>query len=225
MGFNGLNAQKKKGSPPTSDKEVAMKRFLALLALVLALMAGTAGMASALTLGFDSPPSTPPYPEIAAITNLNWDSIGFYEGHLWCTNPTMDNTISFTNSTYVNNFQMTGVQTELLWEQDCKFGPMNIAAFNATDVQLWTTTVEFDENHRMVADPDAWLTVTVNTADVSKIIFYASNNPYDPDGYFFYPSIDNLVINEAAGVPISASVWLLASGLLALVGLRRKFTH
>ena len=40
----------------------------------------------------------------------------------------------------------------------------------------------------------------------------------------FFPSIDNLVINEAAAVPIPASVWLLVSGLVGLVGLRRKFT-
>jgi len=31
------------------------------------------------------------------------------------------------------------------------------------------------------------------------------------------------VINEAAAVPIPASVWIMASGLLALVGVRRKF--
>ena len=64
----------------------------------------------------------------------------------------------------------------------------------------------------------------VNTADVSKIIFYGSNPLFPDPGNNFFPSIDNLVINEAAAVPIPPSVWLLASGLLALVGLRKKLS-
>ena len=101
-------------------------------------------------------------------------------------------------------------------------GPMTIAARNAEGGTVWTTTVSFDADHRDVATPAAWLTVNVNTAGVSSIIFYAVNPECLEAGPFFWPSIDNLVINEAAAVPIPASVWLLGSGLLALVGLRRK---
>jgi hypothetical protein len=223
--------RKKRGSPPTSDKEVAMKRFLALLALVLILMGSTAGIASAATLDFTSPP---PYSDItiepdpndpSLQLNLLWsDDSG---GHLYCSSSWHDSIITFTTPTYVNKFEMTGMP----WSNcsfEFYFGPMNIAAFDAAGGSLWSTTVDFlipppSEDPEYYSTAYNWLTVYVNQADVSKIIFYAPNP--NGVGYDFTPSIDNLVINEAAGVPIPASVWLLGSGLLALVGLRRKFTH
>lgn len=70
-----------------------MERSLALLALVLGLMAGTAGMASALTLTFDvgDPEQLAAYPyippsgsPIASVTNVNWHDDG--GGHLYCNN-------------------------------------------------------------------------------------------------------------------------------------------
>ena len=211
-----------------------MKRFLALLALVLVLMAGTAGMASAATIGFDSTPpgydpTKPPNfsypPGISGTTVLYWDGTGSYGGHLMQGDCTLDSTISFTGPTYVNNFQMNGhaytpvLPEDLLWYI---YGPMTITALNADGLAVWTQTVSFDAAHRDMANPAAWLTVNVNTAGVSSIIFYAVNPECLEAGPFFWPSIDNLVINEAAAVPIPASVWLLGSGLLALVGLRRK---
>ena len=216
-----------------------MKRSLALLALVLVLMAGTAGMASAVTLTFEvgSPelsigqPAESPYippsgSPIASVTTVNWHDDG--GGHLYCNSPWYDNIITFTTPIYVNKFEMTGMP----WSScsfELNFGPMNIAAFDAAGRSLWSTTVDFlipppGENPEYYSTTYNWLTVEVNKADVSKIIFYGPN-PNGSTGIIFYPSIDNLVINEAAAVPISASVWLLGSGLLALVGLRRKFTR
>jgi hypothetical protein len=202
-----------------------MKRFLALLGLVLVLLFSTAGMASVATLDFTS---APPYPGITLEPdpndpnhqlNLLWSDVG--GGHLYCNNSWYDSIISFTTPTSVSKFDMCGVR----WQGDdpgaFTFGPMNIAAFNAADVQLWSTTIDFTDSQ--YADWGVWLTVNVNTAGVSKLIFFGPN----PEGlgYDFYPSIDNLVINTAARVPIPASIWLLTSGLLGLVGLRRKFTR
>jgi hypothetical protein len=223
MGFNGFNVPETKGFAPTSDKEVAMKRFPALLAMVLVLMAGTAGMASALTITFDS--SFPPYPpEISGLTSITWDGTGWYDGHLWCTNPTVDSTISFASPTYVNNFQMNGMpDTEP--DPGYTFGPMDIIGFDAANVPVWSTQVTFDEDHRDLENDLAWLTVDVSTAAISSIIFKAR----DPGGLngepWFYPSIDNLEITDSGAVPLPPSAWLLASGLLGLVGLRRKFSH
>ena len=83
-----------------------MKRFLALLALVLVLMAGTAGMASADILDFNS---APPYSLITLAVdpnnnqqNMQWSGEG--GGHLYCSNSYYDNIIYFANPTYVNNF-------------------------------------------------------------------------------------------------------------------------
>ena len=131
-----------------------MKRSLALLALVLVLMAGTAGMASALTLTFEVgspelltgqlaeypyiPPSGSP---IASVTMVNWHDEG--GGHLYCNNVLYDNIINFTTPTYVNNFQMTGLPWPNFRYGDETFGTMNIAAFNATGGPVWSTTVDF----------------------------------------------------------------------------------
>ena len=202
-----------------------MKRFLALLALVLVLMAGTAGMASADILDFNS---APPYSLITLAVdpvndqqNMQWSGLG--GGHLYCDTSLYDNIISFTSPTYVNSFQINGESWEGANSSAFIYGPMTIKAFNAAGGIVWSTTVNFAGD----PEPDykywgCWLTVDVSTAGVSSIIF--SINPLALEaGPFFYPSIDNLVITSA--VPIPASVWLLGSGLLALVGLRRKFTR
>jgi hypothetical protein len=221
-------AQKnKEGSPPTSDKEVAMKRFLALLGLVLVLLFSTAGMASAATLDFTS---APPYTGITLAKdpnngqqNMQWSDVG--GGHLYCNNSWYDSIISFTTPTFVSKFEMCGVR----WEKDDPgaFGPMTIAAFDVHDGQVWSTVVDLTPkppDYIPYTDWGVWLTVDVNTAGVSKLIFFGPN-PGDSTGNNFYPSIDNLVINTDARVPIPASIWLLTSGLLGLMGLRRKFTR
>jgi len=38
-------------------------------------------------------------------------------------------------------------------------------------------------------------------------------------------AMDNFTFNETSAVPLPPSVWLLGSGLIGLVGLRRKFTN
>lgn len=160
-------------------------------------------------------------------------------GHLYCSNFSYDSIISFTSPTYVNNFQMNGMPNASQDPSAYNFsGPMQIAAFDLAGSKLWNATIDF----AVVTPPENveytgwgnWLTVDVSTAQVSNIIFYGPNpvdlvnypdtaiDPYGPD---FTPSIDNLVINEAPAAPIPASVWLLGSGLLGLVGLRRKFTR
>jgi hypothetical protein len=208
-----------------------MKRFLALLALVLVLMASTAGMASALTIGFDDPPpgyifsgdplSLPYPPAISGTTHMYWDGTGWYEGHLWCDTSCQDSIISFTSPTYVNSFQMSGVSTDGdPYAEYTIFGPMTIAALNAGGATVWSKKVENLGDYIEMWTETGWLTVTVNTPAVSSIVFKAPNYPYDAKGPVFWPSIDNLVIKEV--VPIPASVWLLGSGLLGLAGWRLR---
>jgi hypothetical protein len=204
-----------------------MKRLTALLALVLVLMAGTAGMASALTLGFDSSPSTPPelpYPQIAAITGMDWDATGWSGGHLYAVGSYQDSTIAFASPVYVNNFQINGMLSTDFDPNYYTFGPLAIEAHNNTGGIVWSTRIENISDYWDLTDSSQWLTVDVNRPNVASIVFKAPN-PEGKTGYDFSPSLDNLVINETAAVPIPASVWLLASGLLGLAGLRRKLSH
>jgi hypothetical protein len=221
-----------------------MKRSLAILAMAVVLMTGTAGIATATTIIFDEgvfstvdpyiPPDGSP---ITSVTNLSWDGSGWYEGHLWVTSWAYDSIISFASPTYVNSFQMNGMPALVIQNDPLStfsFGPMTIEAFNAAGVRVWSTTVDLTSIPDLPPDlgsEESWLTVDVNTADVATIIFRAVNpvdldkfpeTYIDPNGPMFWASVDNLVINEAATVPIPASVWLLGSGLLGLVGLRRK---
>jgi len=226
-----------------------MKRLPALLALVvvlvLVLMLGTAGMVSADTITFDDgvnltpdPLSLPTYlppggSPIASVTNMTWDGGDYTEGHLYCSNFVYDSAIYFTDpKTYVHSFQLNGMPTLEVagMVDDVVPGPLTIEAFNAAGVSVWSYTVPSLGDYYDLQDSESWLTVDVNTAGVSSIIFYSPNpidwetypiTGIDPNGPAFYASIDDLVITAA---PIPASVWLMVSGLVGLVGLRRKFT-
>lgn len=184
-----------------------MKKYLARMALVMALLLAAAGLASATTLDF----ATSVTPGVTLGGNMTW--ISYDVGHLFCQQAMDDDYIIFTSPTIVNSFQMNAQP----WPTGgYATGKLDIAAFNNANDQLWSTTVDLTG----YAVWGTWLTVDVQTANVSKLTFYSPKNTYDYDGY---PSIDNLVINEV--VPIPGAVWLLGSGLLGLAGLRRKFSR
>jgi hypothetical protein len=56
----------------------------------------------------------------------------------------------------------------------------------------------------------------VNSAPLTSVRFYISRQLENPDGI-----MDDLYV--ATAVPIPAAVWLLGSGLIGLVGIRRRF--
>jgi hypothetical protein len=186
-----------------------VKNYLARMALVMALVLAAAGLASATTLDFNNFSNL----GVNLGGQMMWTDYG--GGHLYCGNTLVDNVITFTSPTIVNSFQMNFMPSQDYWAGDG--GRMDIAAFNGDTVplQLWSTTV----NLSGYKDWASWLTVNVQTADVSKLIFYAADN-YQNN--YFWPSIDNMAINAA---PIPGAVWLLGSGLLGLAGLRRKFSR
>ena len=135
---------------------------------------------------------------------MSWDGTG--GGHLYCSNLLSNDNISFTGPTTVNSFQMNALPYQGYGYVSNGYS-MNIAAFDAGNNQVWSNTV----NLAAYTNWANWLTVIVGTANVSSMTFYAPGYTND-----IWPSIDNMVINEA--VPVPGAAWLLGSGLLGLAG-------
>jgi hypothetical protein len=140
--------------------------------------------------------------------SMNWSGTG--GGHLYSDN-TLDNDFIFLlGDTYVNSFEMNA----MAWDGFNKGnpGPMNISGFNASNDEIWTTTIDLTD----YTSWDNWLTVSVETANIAKLTFFATGNAG------FWPSIDNMVINE---VPVPTAFWLFGSGLLGLIGLSPPYRY
>jgi len=140
--------------------------------------------------------------------SMQWSGTG--GGHLYGDN-TLDNDFVFLlGDTYVNSFEMNA----MAWDGFNRGNPgsMNISGFNASNDEIWTTTVDLTNYTTW----DNWLTVSVETANIAKLTFFATGNGG------FWPSIDNMVINE---VPVPAAIWLFGSGLLGLIGLSSPYSR
>ena len=131
-------------------------------------------------------------------SDMSWSS-----DHIYCEGYTDEDPISFTNPTYVESFQMnnkpySGYSGGSGWGQ-------KIVAFDASDNVLWHTIVDLT-NYGSWSN---WLTVTVQTSNIKKFIFYSPLNGMagsedgapegagsDHTGSRFWPSIDNMIIAE-----------------------------
>jgi hypothetical protein len=104
---------------------------------------------------------------------------------------------------------------------DYPFGPRVFAAYKATGPPGLRQKVDYLVGHTDWSDwPGGWLAVTVETPDITMLIFPGSLDRYGID---CCAGIDNLPGNDRA-LPIpSGGFWLLASGLLGLAGLSKKF--
>ena len=143
--------------------------------------------------------------------SMAWSDVG--GGHLYADDRLDNDFIFLLSDTYVNSFQMNAMAWDGFTKGNASI--INISGFNAYDEEVWTSA----------SDPvdlsgyttwDNWLTVSVETANVAKLVFSATGN----DG--FWPSIDNMVINE---VPVPAALWLFGSGLLGLFGLNAPYRN
>ena len=136
--------------------------------------------------------------------NMKWSDIG--GGHLYNDDYNYDDYIYFSTATYVNSFEMNA----MAWQGFDKgvIGNIDIAAFNAGGENIWNATVSLSGYTAW----DNWLTVSVETADVNQLTFFAPGTLPHING--FWPSVDNMVINQP--VPVPAAFWLFASGLLLL---------
>ena len=108
---------------------------------------------------------------------MRWHS----SGHLYCNNFTQDSYINFSSPTNVVSFQMNARP----WENYSRGqGSQNIIAYDSNNNSIWSTTVNLTSYTAWTN----WLTVNVNTDNVSKLHFQPTGS--------FWPSIDNVVIEE-----------------------------
>ncbi len=224
---------------------MVMKKF-ALASFAFFLFCLLAINISASTITFDNSPSgwypgmpDPEwdYDEYGLTLNQHAWWSGYGGGHLFMQNYLDDDYLIFDTPKYVKQFEINGLSTPGYQDPRTVLGPINIAAFDNNNNKIWNTSVDLTN----YGDWNNWLTVSVETDNVSKLVFYdpwGDRNPWFPwydevgqpipqGSYIFFPSIDNINIeNSHPQVPEPGTMFLLgslASGLFGFAGLKKRF--
>ena len=142
---------------------------------------------------------------------MKWSDIG--GGHLWSDDALEDDYISFSTPTYVNSFKMNALPYQGFDSDRDVIGSIDIEGLNAAEETLWTRTVDLTK----FTNWNNWFTVKIEEADTTTINFKGPG--FEPHFNKFWPSIDDMVINEQMPqVPVPAAIWLFISGLAGIFG-------
>ncbi|WP_165840069.1 PEP-CTERM sorting domain-containing protein [Motiliproteus coralliicola] len=181
-----------------------MKKILGLLALLF-----VANPANAILLDFEDSADL----GVTLGGDMTWNSVG--GGHLYNESFNNDDYIIFSTETYVNSFEMNAMP----WENygGGTIGLIDIAGLNNANQTVWSATVDL----RNYTDWNNWYTVTVESANIMTLAFMAPG--LAPHNNGFWPSVDNLVINEQSQeIPVPSTIALFFLGLAGLGFARKK---
>ncbi len=186
-----------------------MKKIASIVSSVILL--GYWNMSSATTLDFNAGVN----PEVTLGGSMEWNNQG--GGHLYMENYDNTDSINFAADTYVNKFEMNYQPWEGYGSNPSNDSgwSVDIRAFDGLNNLLWSGLFDLSST---AGDWGNWLTISVETANVRSLSFGPTG---DYNGY--WPSIDNLVINEQGNtVPEPTSLALLSLGFAGMRLVRRK---
>jgi hypothetical protein len=192
-----------------------MHRRLFLWGLVVSWVVGTPSMAWGLTLDMDSfQPSCEL--QISQMSNLIWDRAGYPGGRRNESQPGQ----ARGNHPGLNHVQNPGSSDAAVLATPNPVGPGAVAAFRSPWLSDWRRNVHCPGLGGTGNWRDGWLAAAGTTPDLTWL-----NLPkgLDGSGLKFPPGFENLGENESP-CPIPGSGFLLlASGMLGVAGLSKKF--
>jgi hypothetical protein len=188
---------------------------------ITALAAGlllTAQTANAALLDFTDMSVPDESTVISSLANFMWSDDIASGGHLYLQNYidpyTATATITFAATQDVNSIDMHGhaYSTTINYLSDWDSEYVTISAYNFDiSTPLWAQQYDLTAyNDLAMAD---WLHIDIGVKNVDYLTFTASKKSL--------PSLDNLDVTPSA-VPLPGAVWLLGSGVMGMVALRRK---
>jgi len=172
--------------------------------MAIGLLSAFATLSNAATLDFNDSANL----GVSLGGDMRWNSTG--GGHLYNEGYYSNDYIYFSSATTVNSFEMNAMP----WENygGGNIGLIDINGLDSSSNVIWSATVDLTN----YTDWSTWYTVDVNTVGISTLEFIAPGN--DPHNNGFWPSVDNMVINESVSAVPEPSTYALMLGGLGLVG-------
>ena len=195
-----------------------MKRKLVTSLVVVMFLFGLAGIASATVLTFDDSSNL----GVNLAGSMQWNGTG--GGHLYMESyADTDYIMMLPSNTFVNDFQMNYQPWENYGLDPATTGGwlVDIKAFDASNNVIWSNSVDLTST---ASSWNNWLTISINTANVAALSFSPTGGPGQGGIWVsgYWPSIDNMRINENAPVPEPSTFLLFGAGLVGVAFLRKR---